>query len=139
MQYASVLPVGRGEGYQAYLGTSNREITLRIQFHVQGIHSTDVTTTLFEREVIQPTRFLDALKSPVNSEQQNLSYPPPPCILKIGALFTGRVIVTAGDVTWMPPWDPDLLLPHGSEVRSTFRVVRRFQPDLGYRFNGIWV
>jgi len=128
--YADTDVIGRAEPYKAFVGLPSREITLNFTFQVQD---GDLLS-----EVVMAGRFLDALKYPLYSPQQDLSYPPPACILKIGALLTARVVLTGGDPQWKGPVDPDTLLPHTCEFQATFSVVRRFQADLGYRFQGQW-
>lgn len=122
--------IGRAEPYKTFTGLPSREIEVTFTFMNQ---SGDL-----DNEVVQPARFLDALKYPVYSAQQNVSYPPPTCILKIGSLLLARVILISGNITWKGPVDPDTLLPHMCEFPASFAVVRRFQSDLSYQFNGQW-
>ena len=129
--WTSTDPVGRAEPYQSYAGTSAREITLNFTFMNQ---SGDLL-----REVVYPGRFLDALKYPVYSYAQGISYPPPTCFIRIGSLLTARVIMTGGSPAWRGPIDPDTMLPHQCEFSATFTVVRRFATDLNYRNDGQWV
>lgn len=129
--YVNTEVVGRAESFKAYLNTPNRSISLTFLFRVQGTESTEIRTAI-EREVIQPARFLDALKYPVFNESQGISYAPPPVILKVGSLFTGRCVLTAGDPQWRGPWETEQLLPHACEMSCTFEVVRQFRTDLSY-------
>lgn len=128
--YSDTDVIGRAEPFKAFVGLPSREITLNFTFQVQ--------TGDLEHEVVLPGRFLDALKYPLYSTQQNRSYPPPVCLLKIGELLTARVVLTGGDPLWKGPVDLDTLLPHTCEFQATFAVVRRIQPDLVYRFRGEW-
>jgi hypothetical protein len=129
-EWAETPIIGRGEPYRTFVGVSSREIQIKFTFHNQ--------TGDLQNEVVLPTRFLDGLKYPVYSAQSGLSYAPPTCILKIGALLIARVVLTGGEVSWRAPIDTATLLPYHSEYSATFAVLRRFQPDLGYRFDGHW-
>lgn len=122
--------IGRAEPYKTFAGLPSREIQITFQFVNQ--------TGNLNQEVVLPARFLDALKYPVYSTQSGFSYPPPTCLLKIGDLLTARVVLTGGDLAWKGPVDVDTLLPYQCEFQATFAVVRRFQPDLSYPFNGLW-
>jgi len=128
--WADTLPIGRAEPFKTFIGLASKEIQVNFTFQNFGGD--------LETEVLLPARFLDALKYPLYSVQQEISYAPPTCILKIGTLFIGRVILSSGSPTWKAPVDPDTLLPHTCEFSATFSVVRRFQPDLSYRFDGEW-
>jgi hypothetical protein len=79
-----------------------------------------------------------SIKEIYASTKNLLTYAPPTCILKIGALLIARVVLTGGEVSWRAPIDTATLLPYHSEYSATFAVLRRFQPDLGYRFDGHW-
>lgn len=135
--YADTDIPGRGELIKTFMGTSNKEISFSAQFRVQG-QGTDA----INREVIWPTRFLDALKHPVYDDGAGLSQSAPPVLLQIGRLFLVRAVVTSAEIRWVEPFEPGTLLPHGSEVSLTFQVVRRRDQDLGYRIesitNGRW-
>lgn len=122
--------IGRAEPYKTFSGLPSREIHINFTFLNQ---SGDLN-----QEVVLPARFLDALKYPVYSTQSGISYAPPTCILKIGALLLARVVLTGGDLSWKGPVDPETLLPFQCEFQASFAVVRRFQPDLSYNFNGQW-
>lgn len=128
---------GRGELIKTFMGTSNKEISFSAQFRVQG-EGTDA----INREVVWPARFLDALKHPVYDDSIGTSQSAPPVLLQFGRLYLVRAIVTQADIRWTEPFDPVTLLPHGAEVSLTFTVVRRRDPDLGYRLesilNGRW-
>lgn len=128
--YADTDVIARAEPYKAFVGLPSREINLNFTFMMQNGDPLS--------EVVFPARFLDALKYPVYDETQDLQFEPPPCVLKVGTLFFGRVILTGGDLAWKGPVDVDTLLPHQCEFNATFSVVRKQQPDLGYRFDGIW-
>lgn len=124
--------VGRSEPYRIYIGTGPRQINMTFQFRAQGITSTDPRTAI-ENEVLLPARFLDALKYPLYSPQQELAFRPPPVLVRIGELGIWRCIVQNADIQWQfDPLDPDTLLPHGAIVPVTFEVVRVQQPDLSY-------
>lgn len=130
--YVNTEVVGRAEAYKAFLGTTNRRINIPFKFRVTGQISSDPRTAI-ENEVIGPARFLDALKYPVHDPNQNLSFAPPPVIVKFGELFIARCIVTGGDINWLfDPMEPDTLLPHGCDVSTQFEVVRPFRADLSY-------
>lgn len=129
--WATTATLGRAEPFQAYNGVGAREIQIHFTFQNQN---GDLLN-----EVVLPARFLDALKYGVYNPAQQLSYEAPPCLLKIGSLLLARVILTAGDVSWKNGVDPETLLPYQAEVQATFTVVRRFQSDLSYRFDGQWL
>lgn len=130
--YVNTEVVGRAEAYKAYLNTMNRQIQMPFVFRVQGQQGTDSRTAV-EQEVIQPARFLDALKYPVFDPNQGISYEPPPVIVHFGALFTARCVLTGGDIQWVfDSMEPDTLLPHAAVFNAQFEVVRRFQADLSY-------
>jgi hypothetical protein len=135
--YADTDIPGRGELIKTFMGTSNKEISFSAQFRVQG-QGTDA----INQEVIWPARFLDALKHPVYDDGAGLSQGAPPVLLQIGRLFLVRAVVTSAEIRWVEPFEPTTLLPHGAEVSLTFQVVRRRDPDLGYRIesilNGRW-
>lgn len=129
--YTETDVVGRAEPHKAWINNPSRQIQIAFKFRVQGIGS--ATAQAIEEEVIQPARWLDALKYPVYNAQQNISYAPPPVILKIGTLLTARCVLTGGDIEWQfELMDPDLLLPHGANFTATFEVVRTFKQDLSY-------
>lgn len=140
VNYAPTEVPGRAESYQSYTGTDSREIQITFNFQVQGQSGGSLSDALM-REVVWPARFLDALKYPVFSTDQERSYRPPPCILRVGELLTARVIVTTADITWGGSegtiLDPDTLLPQSATVSTTFRVVRRAKSDLGYPFDDL--
>ncbi len=135
--YGDTNVIGRAEFYKTYTGTSNREIPLTFQFQVQGVDTLDPAEAA-RREVVLPARFLDALKFPVFSVDAQISYAPPPCLLRIGRLLSARVLVTQADVTWNAPFDTATMLPHSATVAVTFTVVRRLDPYLRYSFEGRW-
>jgi hypothetical protein len=128
--YADTDITGRAEPFKAFLGNASKEVSLSISFMAQ---SSDV-----QREVVDPGRFLDALKYGLFDPGTELTTEAPPCILKIGTLFTGRVVLTNGDPKWQGPIDIETLLPHRCDFDATFSVVRTFQADLSYRFDGVW-
>jgi hypothetical protein len=130
--YTNTEVVGRAEAYKAFLNTQNRQIQVPFRFRAQGQVSADPRTAI-EQEVVQPARFLDALKYPVHDPNQNLSFAPPPVIVKFGELFVARCVVTGGDLNWIfDPMEPDTLLPHGCDFNAQFEVVRTFRADLSY-------
>ena len=129
--YAESDVVGRAEPHKAWINNPSRQITIGFRFRVQGLTG-DLAQSI-EEEVIQPVRWLDALKYPVYNEQQRISYAPPPVILHVGSLLTARCVLTGGDIQWQfELMDPDLLLPHGAHFDATFEVVRSFKQNLGY-------
>lgn len=130
--YADTDVPGRGELIKTFMGTSNKEISFSAKFHVQG-----TGTDAINREVIWPARFLDALKHPVYDDGAGISHAPPPVLLQLGRLFLVRVVVTSAEIRWVEPFEPTTMLPHGAEVSLTFQVVRRRDPDLGYRYESI--
>lgn len=129
--YSDTEVIGRAEPYKAFIGLGSKEFQLNFTFMAQVGDP--------QNEVVNPARFLDALKYPMYSEAQDLSYPPPVCLLKIGTLFKARVVLTGGDPLWKGPVETETLLPHACEFNATFAVVRRQQPDLSYRFDNQWL
>jgi len=76
------------------------------------------------KEVINPAMWMEALKHPIIGAGE-LQFAPPPVLLTVGRLIpTSRCIVTNSTLTWMPPFDPETLLPFQAEVQTTFTVVR---------------
>lgn len=130
--YADTDVVGRAELYKNWISTSNREITITFKFRVQ-----DAGRAAINNEVIYPARFLDKLKYPVYDPGAELQYAPPPVLLRIGELLHVRAVVTNADITWMEPFEPDTLLPHGADVPCTFQVVRKQNNDMGYRTESV--
>lgn len=129
--YTETDVVGRAEPHKAWVNNPSRQIQIGFSFQAQGINS--ATAQAIEEEVIQPMRWLDALKYPVYHPQQGVSYAPPPVILKIGTLLTARCVLTSGDMEWQfESMDTDLLRPHGGRFNATFDVVRSFKADLSY-------
>lgn len=134
--YVDTEVVGRAEAYKTWINNPNRSIPVTFVFRAQGIDGT-TPEDVIQREVIQPARFLDALKYPVLNPQQGIVYAPPPVILRIGNLLTVRCVLTGGDIEWnFEAMDPDLLLPHGAKFSATFEVTRSSTRDLGYFPNG---
>jgi hypothetical protein len=125
--YSDTDVIGRGELYKHWVSTANKEIQIGFQFQVQeeGVRA-------LRREVLYPARFIDKLKHPVYDPGAELSYAPPPVLLRFGNLFLIRALVTQADIQWKAPFEPDNMLPHGAEVQTTFTVVRRVADDLGY-------
>lgn len=119
--------IGRAESYQTYVGQQTREITLTFKFRVQGEKFSDLIAAI-QQEVLFPVRWLDALQHPIIDPSSQLSHAPPPLLLTIGRnilpLFVGRVIMIGAAITWQPPFEPRLLIPHGADVACIFRVVR---------------
>jgi hypothetical protein len=133
--YQNTEVVGRAEAYKAFINTANRQITIPFKFRAQGVAAGSVRTAI-EEEVVNPARFLDALKYPVHDPNQNLSFAPPPVIVKFGELFVARCVLTGGDIQWIfDSMEPDTLLPHGADFNAQFEVVRAFSDDLSY-FSG---
>ena len=153
VNYADATVIGRAEGLKTYMQTGNREVTLVFKFRAQGlsggdsdmrvggtnlsalsapqlvngdgVQSRDATSGLYaqlDREVMQPAKFLDALKFPLLTEQ-GLSVNPPRVLLTIGRLLTMPCIVTASQLTWEGPFDPETMAPYGATVSVTFTSV----------------
>ena len=103
-----------------------------------GIQNRDNTADIagqIDTEVMQPSKFLDALKYPLVTPQ-GVSVGPPPLLLTIGQLLTMRCIATAVELRSLPPFDPDTLLPYRTEVACTFTST---QQQVGpYNFQGPW-
>lgn len=123
VNYADIDVIGRAEVYKNFVGVSNREFSLNFKFQAQGVTSGNLVDVL-DAEVVQPAKWIDALKYPI-TDQAGISHAPPPCLLQIGQLFHGRVIVTDASITWQHPFDPDTLMPYAAEVSTTLTVVRR--------------
>lgn len=164
VNYSDTDVIGRAEQIKTYMGTGSREVPLVFKFRAQGLLGGDAGsrvggTTLsalsaptaingdgvqardqndgladaLNNEVINPAKFLDALKYPLQTEA-GVSVGPPRLILTIGQLLTMRCIVTASQLDWKAPFDPDTLLPYGAEVSVTFTsTVERVT---GYEFDG---
>lgn len=131
VNYAETDVIGRAEPHKVWLNNSSRQVAIAFHFQVQGINSS--TAQAIEEEVIQPARWLDALKYPLFNAQQDVSYRPPPVILKIGTLLTARCVLTAGDIEWQyDQLDTEQLLPHAANFTATFDITRAFKADLSY-------
>lgn len=138
VNYADQDVIGRAESYKTFVGQSNRELTIAFKFRVQGVLTSNVRGAI-QQEVIEPARWLDSLQHPLFDRATGLSHAPPPLYLQIGrdpALFSGRVIITAAPITWVAPFDPVTLQPHGADVNCTFQVVRRQIEN--YSFDGVF-
>lgn len=122
-QYGDIEVIGRAEAYKVYSGTSNLEIPLMFHFKAQGIDSKPLRQVLLD-EVVNPTKWLLALKYPF-TDKDGIAHAPPPVVLQIGQLFYGRMIITEATPTWKAPFDPDTMLPEGSEIQVTFTSVAR--------------
>ena len=131
VNYADIDVVGRAEVYKNFVGVTNREFQITFKFRAQGVASGNLVEVL-ETEVVQPAKWLDALKFPI-TDQAGISHAPPPCFLQIGQLFQGRVIVTDASIMWTHPFDPDTLMPYGAEVSTTLTVVRRRIQNYNFR------
>jgi hypothetical protein len=137
VNYADADVVGRAEAYKTFISTGNKEVPITFQIRAQGEAASGLDLkSILLREVVYPARWLDALKYPLKDTKAKLTIAPPPCILQIGSLFIGRVIATDVQLQWMPPFDPDTLLPHGCEAQCTFTVVRRIVGN--YPMSGVW-
>jgi len=132
VNYADIEILGRTELFKMFTGTQNREVSLTFQFRAQG-QSGGTLSDIIDREVMQPAKFLDALKFPLIGDDE-VSHAPPPCILTIGRLLLIRVVVTEAQITWVPPFDPETMLPYGADVSVTFTAVHRGMSN--YNFNG---
>lgn len=91
--------------------------------------------TILDREVVQPARWLDALRYPITDEA-GVTHGPPPVILSIGDILAMRCVVTSCGVGWRSPWDPETMLPHGADVSVTFASVATRISN--YNFEGPW-
>lgn len=121
-EYVGSKVVGRAEEFKSYAGTSNRELNLKCKFRVQGLESYSSVQAAIEREVLNPAKWLDALKYPI-IDDQGIARNPPSVILTIGKLLTMRCIVTKADVSWQAPWDVESMYPFGADVDCTFTSV----------------
>lgn len=130
--YAETDVPGRGELYQTFMGTSNKEISFSVQFRAQG-EGTDA----LRREVVWPARWIDACKHPLYDDSAEQTQAPPPLLFRMANLYHVRCIITSADIRWVEPFEPGTLLPHGAEVNLTLKIVRRLDPDLGYRYESI--
>lgn len=138
VNYAPTDVLGRTEGYRTYIGNNSREIPMTFHFVYQGEAvsvdpdpNEDGTGTGNSdpdagvvAAVIEPTRWLDALRYPIQSYQTGLSIAPPPLLLQVGRLLLARVILSDYGYTWRGPFVPGTMYPSSSEVRCTFTVVR---------------
>jgi hypothetical protein len=131
VNYADTEIVGRAEAYKSYISTGNKEVPLTFHFHAQGLDGGMDVRKVLDAEVVQPAKWLDALKYPAIIN--GVSHAPPPCLLMLGELLTLRVVATEVSVQWMEPFDPDTLLPHYAVVTCVFTGVHR--RITGYRFN----
>ena len=120
VDYADTPVIGRAEVYKTYMGTQNREVTLLFQFRAQGLSDGDISKTC-QKEVIDPAKWLDALKYPVIVNDLNIS--PPPVILVLGDLLAMRCVATSVSIKWGPTFDPGTLLPLAADVEVTFTAV----------------
>ncbi len=93
---------------------------------------------ILEREVKQPALWLDALKYPVVDEGTGLSHAPPPVLISIGRLLKMRAVATSVQVSWVGPFDPDTLMPHGATVAVTFTAVSGFAGRHSMRGTSRW-
>lgn len=101
-----------------------------------GVQQRDDTGGLYDildQEVMQPAKFLDALKFPLNNGQ-GVSVGPPRVLLTIGRLLSMRCIVVASTLRWTGPFDPDTMASYGAEVQVTFCSVSDRITE--YEFNG---
>ncbi len=136
VNYADIDVIGRAEAFKNYVGNTNREFSITFKFRAQGLKGDNLADAL-NREVVLPAKWIDALKFAITDRSGSggtgIAHPPPRCILQIGQLFTGFVLVTEAQITWMSPFDPDTLLPYGADVSTTLTVVRRRIQN--YNFN----
>lgn len=121
--YTDFEVIGRAESYKSYIGTGNREFPLVFKFRAQGLGDFGGVESALLNEVRKPALWLDSLQVPWVG-RDGLSHAPPPCILSLGQLFFGRVVVAPVQISWQPPFDPDTFLPHGADVTCTCTVVR---------------
>lgn len=122
VNYADSEIIGRAEGYKSYVGTANKEIPLAFKFQAQGGLGENLPSTL-QQEVVDPARWLEALKYPYQSPS-GVSFAPPRVLLFIGRLLRARCVATDVSIRWQAPFDPDTMLPYAAEVLCTFAVVR---------------
>ena len=128
--------LGRAEGYKSYVGTGNKTIPLNFKFQAQGGGS-GTTRDKLQREVVDPARWLEALKYPYKSPS-GISYSPPRVQLYIGDLLRARCIADEVSIRWGSPFDPDSMLPYAAEVSCSFVVVRKKITNYSFR-NPSWV
>jgi len=146
VQYDEEHIVGRASSILSFMGVSARQIPLTFRFHVQGrVGSTggDTDSAMIAEairdEVLEPVKFLEALKYPVVDEM-GLAHAPPPVILTIGRLAVMRAVVHECQVTWQAPWLIEAMLPYGADVQVTFAEVQPLvgnfaaRPDLPRRW-----
>ncbi len=126
-QYNAVSVIGRLENILVYAGSTNREVSLTFQFRANKQDDLD--------RVVERAMWLDALKMPWVS-QSGLTNPPPPVILDIGLHLSMRAVILAATVTWVGPFEPGSLSPHGADVDVTFASVVN-QRYTGPSFGGI--
>ena len=154
VNYNDIDIIGRPEAFKVYASTTNKEIQLSLHFQAQGldltgsssrsrssfgdnvstvflslddmssVESDDLDVAVIQDEVINPVRFLDSLKYPIVDEESEISFAPPPCLLQLGQLFLGRVVVTEVQIVWKAPYDPLTFLPLGADVQLAVAVVR---------------
>lgn len=134
--YDDVRVLGRAEMYKTFMNTTNREIPMTFRFQAQGVGDIGDQDLASQNEVVLPCRFLDALKEPVYDESQQLSFAPPPLLMKFGSLFFARCVMLNGSPTWEPPFIPSSLLPLRATYPATFVIVRAKNPNLEYSFDG---
>jgi len=123
--YAVVDIVGRTEAYRTWTGNANRTIPIVFKMFVQGLDTSpsDVAGRI-KAEVVGPARWLDATRYPVLVVGNRL-VSPPPLLLQVGSLYFGRVQAEEVSIRWVPPFEPDTLLPHGADVSVTFVEINR--------------
>lgn len=133
VMYADTDVPGRAEMYKTYMGTTNREIAIGFQFHAQIPDSTETDEDGVNLVVkyapnwcVQAVRWLDLLKQPVYDPSQDVTYPPPPVILRVGNLLAARCILTGGSPRWIGPFDPDTMFPNCAEFHAVFTNVRNY-------------
>ncbi len=86
---------------------------------VLGKDAIDGMTQAITKEVLDPCRFLDALRYPVIDEA-GISHGPPPVMLRIGKLLSMRCVVTAYEFCPHYPVDPTTMLPLSATCNVTF-------------------
>ena len=119
--WATVHPVGRGEGIKIYTGSVNRSTSLVFKFRWEsGDAASDI-----QRAVLAPAKFLQALGRNFVDAAGKV-YPPPPVLLTVPGLSM-RAIVESCSIRWMSPWWTDeagSILPTGADVTVAFSEVQ---------------
>lgn len=124
-------------------GTNLSAIADPLRYTSDNIQARDTTSGLYaqlDREVMQPAKFLDALKFPLQTDGF-VSVGPPRLLLTIGRLLSMRCKVVASQLDWKSPFDPDTMAPYAADVSVTFAStvdrVTEYNFDGPNRWTGI--